>query len=257
MILLKAELITAVRRLGIPDFFGGGEYLKVHTAREFVETLGTPEDDVTNTFTARLLLLLESKPLLGESAYHTIIQDVIKKYWRDYDENRSTFRPAFLTNDILRMWRTFCVNYEARTKSDPPKLRAKRKLKNLKLKHSRLLTCYSALLYLAAVFSKNGTVSPDDAAKMILLTPSERLEWLLSQRELKSVHLKIQALIKSYEEFLHLTDASEDELVKRFLDSQKSRKYFESANRFGDLMFEVLEAIGKQRKNPFYRLLIV
>jgi hypothetical protein len=58
----------------------------------------------------------------------------------------SSVVPAFLANDILRIWRTFCVNYEARTETEPAEKKAKRKLKNYKLEHSRLLTCYSALL---------------------------------------------------------------------------------------------------------------
>jgi predicted nucleotidyltransferase len=256
-ILIKADLIEAIRELGIPDFSGDGEYLTHYTVGELVDTLGKPEDDASNTFTARLLLLLESYPLLGESAYRDITKQVITAYWRDYQDHKKNFIPAYLTNDILRMWRTFCVNYEARTQSDPPERKAKRKLKNLKLKHSRLLTCYSALLYLLAVFSKNDTVSPSDAVSMIELTPSQRLEWLISQPELVDAHNEIAELVKCYEDFLRLTDASEKELVERFLDKEQSKKYFDSANRFGDLMFEVLEAIGKKKENRFYRLLIV
>jgi len=113
-----------------------------------------------NTFTARLLLLLESSPLIGESVYQQITNDVIVAYWKDYEGHKSDFMPI-PANDILRMWRTFCVNYEARTQS-AQRRDGKRRLKNYKLKHSRLLTCYSALLYLLAVFSKNKTVSPTD-----------------------------------------------------------------------------------------------
>ncbi len=254
-ILIKADLIEATRNLGIPEFSAGGEYLIHYTVGELVDTLGKPQDDASNTFTARLLLLLESFPLLGEAAYRKITNDVISAYWKDYQDHKNDFMPAFLANDILRMWRTFCVNYEAFTQSEPPERKAKRKLKNFKLKHSRLLTCYSALLHLLALYSKNGTVSPTDTVNMIQLTPTQRLEWLTSQPELVDVHPKIEDLIKCYEEFLELTDASEEELVKRFLDKQQSRKYFQSAYRFGDLVFEVLDAIGK--RNRFHRLLVV
>lgn len=56
-ILIKADLIDATRQLGIRDFSGEGEYLRHYTVTELVDALGTPEDDVENTFTARLLLL--------------------------------------------------------------------------------------------------------------------------------------------------------------------------------------------------------
>ena len=180
-ILLKAELISATRKLGIVDFTGEGEYLKHHSVAELVETMGTPEDDVSNTFTARLLLLLESRPLMESDVYRNVIESVIGSYWRDYPTHKDEFVPAFLANDILRLWRTFCVNYEARTSNDPPVKKAKRKLKNYKLKHSRLLTCYSGLLYLLAVYSRRKTVSPTDVVDMSRLTPAERLEWLLAE----------------------------------------------------------------------------
>jgi hypothetical protein len=48
------------------------------------------------------------------------------------------------------------------------------------LKHSRLLTCYSALLFLLAVFVEKQTVRPDDVKQMVSITPTERLELLLT-----------------------------------------------------------------------------
>ena len=153
------------------------------------------------------------------------------------------------------MWRTFCVNYEARSQSAPPAKKAKRKIKNYKLKHSRLLTCYSALLYLLVLFLRKKTVSPDDIVSMIALTPTEPLEWLSRQAEASDAHPQIEELLNLYEEFLALTDASEDELVRRFMDTETSKKYSESQYRFGDLVFGVLLAVGKN--NRFHRLLVV
>jgi predicted nucleotidyltransferase len=254
-ILIKADLIEVTRAHHIPDFSGDGEYLTHYTIAELRDTLGTPEDDVKNTFTARLLLLLESAPLLGRATYQKVIGDVISAYWRDYQDHKGDFMPAFLANDVLRMWRTFCVNYEARTQSEPAERKAKRKLKNYKLKHSRLLTCYSALLYLLAVFVKNHTVSPNDATHMVSLSPTQRLEWLLAEVVFGDAHTKIRELLKRYEDFLENTDASEEDLVKRFLNKDQSTRYFKSAYVFGDLVFDVLDAIGK--RNQFHRLLVV
>jgi predicted nucleotidyltransferase len=250
-ILVKAKLIEAVRNLGIQDFSGDGEYLNHYSVTELVRTLGTPEDDITNTFTARLLLLLESRPLLESTVYQKVIHPVVDAYWRDYEGRENEFVPAFLANDILRLWRTFCVNYEARTSTEPPPKKAKRKLKNFKLKHSRLLTCYSALLYLLFVYSKRKTVSPTDAIDMIRLTPTERLEWLHGETHLN----RIEDLIKCYEAFLEETNYAEAELINRFLDPDKSREYFKAANQLGDLVFEILENIGQ--KTRFHRLLVV
>jgi Nucleotidyltransferase domain len=254
-ICIKADLIEATRALKIPDFSGDGRYLTHYSVHEFTKTLGTPEDDVTNTFTARLLLLLESCPLLEPAVYREVTEEVIAAYWRDYEDHKQDFVPAFLGNDILRLWRTFCVNYEARTERVPEKEKAKGKLKNYKLKHSRLLTCYSALLYLLAVYGSQQTVNPSDAVAMIRLTPTERLEWLLGRSDLTHAHDAIRKLLDQYEQFLRTTNAAEDEVLGRLMDKETSKAYMSAAYKFGDLVFEALTKIGGG--NRFHRLLVV
>jgi predicted nucleotidyltransferase len=114
-ICIKADLIEVTRKHGFPEFSGDGVYLVHHTIGDLVSTLGMPHDDVSNTFTARLLLLLESRPLLCAPIYLELIKNVVAAYWRDYEDHKSSFMPAFLANDVLRLWRTLCINYEART----------------------------------------------------------------------------------------------------------------------------------------------
>lgn len=254
-ICIKADLIDATRKLSIPKFSNDGRYLTHFSVHEFTKTLGTPEDDVTNTFTARLLLLLESCPLLESVVYEEVIDEVIAAYWRDYEDHKTDFMPAFLANDILRLWRTFCVNYEARTERVPEAERAKGKVKNYKLKHSRLLTCYSALLYLLAVYGNRGTVSPADVVAMIRMTPTERLEWLQSQADLARAHGAITKLLDQYELFLKTVNADSKELERRFMDKETSAAYMSAAYKFGDLVFEVLTSIGNRSR--FHRLLVV
>jgi hypothetical protein len=254
-ICVKARLIEVTRRLGFPDFTDEGRYLAQYSVADFISTLGTPEDDVTNTFTARLLLLLESSVLVEPAVYAEVLEDVIAAYWRDYEDHSEGFIPAFLANDILRLWRTFCVNYEARTTRDPAEKKAKGKLKNYKLKHSRLLTCYSAILYLLAAFRSKQTVTPADALSMIRLTPTKRLDWLCGQPELHEAHEKVQTLIAQYERFLLTTNNAESELVQQFMDKDISRRYMLEAAEFGDTLFYVFNSIGGGSR--FHRLLVV
>lgn len=254
-ICIKANLIEATRKLNFPEFSNDGRYLAHFSVHDFTKTLGTPEDDVTNTFTARLLLLLESCPLLESEVYQEIVKEVVDAYWRDYEGREAEFMPAFLANDILRLWRTFCVNYEARTERVPEEEKAKGKLKNYKLKHSRLLTCYSALLYLLAVYGNQGTVSPSDAISMVRLTPTERLEWFLSRGDLARAHGAIAKLLNQYELFLKTTNSAETDLVRDFMDKRTSSLHMTEAYKFGDLVFEVLNSIGNSSR--FQRLLVV
>lgn len=252
-ICVKADLIRATQELGIEEFSGDGEYLTHYTVEDLKRTLGTREDDVTNTFTARLLLLIESSRLIGKSAYEQLTRSVIDAYWKDYQGKESEFIPAFLVNDILRMWRTFCVNYEAGKPPESEEDKAKRKLKNYKLKHSRMLSCYSALMFLLFTYKKGGTVSPNTALDMVSLTPTRRLEWLLSQKDCKATHEDIEKIITAYETFLRQTDAPKDELVNRFKGDTK--QFFEEARSFGSSVFSVLQKLGTD--NALYRVIVV
>lgn len=254
-ICIKADLIRLTRRLGFPDFSGDGKFLAHHSSFEFTKNLGAPYDDALNTFTARLLLLLESASLLELGVFEDLINDVLNSYWRDYDDHQGEFIPAFLANDILRLWRTLCVNYEAQTSSAPAEKKAKRKVKNYKLKHSRLLTCYSAILYLLASHKKRGTVDRDDALAMIRLSPTARIEWLLNEGEDGVAESMIKVLLNKYNRFLEVTNCHEDELWQRFMDEKVAKDYMNSAYDFGDSIFKIINKIGGETR--FHRLLVV
>ncbi|HEV2509533.1 nucleotidyltransferase domain-containing protein [Bosea sp. (in: a-proteobacteria)] len=254
-ICVKADLIYQTRQMGIPDFDGDGKYLQHYSVNQLTRSLGTPEDDVTNTFTARLLLLLESSPLIGVSIYEEVIESVIGAYWGDYPDHSSDFAPAFLVNDILRLWRTFCVNYEARTEREPEEKRIKRKIKNYKLKYSRLMTCYSALIFLLYVFGEKKTVSPDDAKLMCGMTPTQRVEHIVKEVSDDRVRETLVELLRRYETFLMATSVPEAELIERFSSSQDGADLNKAANSFGDAVFESVSAIGKGGR--LHRIIVV
>ncbi len=254
-ICVKADLIKATRALNFPDFDGDGKYLVHHPANLLTATLGKPEDDAINTFTSRLLLLLESYPLVEEAVHGEVINDVIAAYWRDYEERSDQFVPAFLANDILRLWRTFCVNYEVRTERQPDEKKWKRKTKNYKLKFSRLLTCYSALLYLLFIFRNNGTVHPADALRMVGLSPTQRLENIYEMTSSDEIKNCLDTLLEKYDNFLKVTDVSEPDLVRLFSDKKISDKHFAEARDFGTSIFDALNRIGAN--SEFHRLLVV
>lgn len=246
----KADLIKVVRTVGLSDFSGDGEYLTHYTVHELTQNLGTRDDDYKNTFTARLLLLLESQSLVGAQIHQQAIEQVIDAYWRDFQGNEQRFLPAFLSNDILRLWRTFCVNYEARTKKEPSEARAKRKLHNTKLRHSRLLTCYSALLHLAATHKRHGTVTPQDALLMAQLTPTQRIEQLPDTGFVDCAELTT-SLLKSYDEFLHQVDGNKKDLLHEI---QSSNWEGPDPTQMGNVVQKLLEIVSSEK---FYRMLIV
>jgi hypothetical protein len=253
--LAVAELIKASRQFGLPDFSNEGEYLVPYKIHDLIHSLGQPEDDAKNTFTMRLLLLLESRPLVGDAAYARAIKAVVSSYWRDYSGRENEFIPAFLANDILRLWRTLCVNYEiGRDASRTPK----QKLKNYKLKHSRMMTCYSALVYLLNQYKHNKTVRPLDAESMAQFTPLDRLQQVKKDprnADNKFAQAAISRILDLYDEFLINTNKPDQEQIGMFADSVVAKRLNADSYELGYEVARLLTALGDG--NPFLRVLLV
>lgn len=250
-----ADLIRAGRKHGFPDFSNDGQYLNHYSIQELTETLGTRSDDYSNAFTARLLLLLESRPLVGDQVHERAIAQVVRAYWRDYPDREEEFIPAFLTNDILRLWRTFCVNYEAGPGASEELRKVKRKLKNYKLKFSRMLTCYSAVVYMMYLYGSNKTVRPDEARRMALMTPVDRLKFVSESAEKRVITDRVNALLEMYDTFLVNTNKSESELIEVFRDRSLVQRYVNESYNFGDKMSDLLKTFGED--NSLLRVVMV
>ena len=155
------------------------------------------------------------------------------------------FQPTFLVNDILRLWRTFCVNYENRTSDADEAAKAKRKLTHYKLSHSRLLTCYSGIVTLLATYRRKGTVSPGDVLELVAKTPRERIKEVgeVSPRSAKTA----TEVLDSYELFLDRTDVDEPALRQQFLDKTYARERMEEARQFAELIHDLVSSIEAGR----------
>lgn len=238
---LKARLIEVSRKFGFPEFSDDGEYVKTYDIKtDMLEKLGTKHDDYENVFTARLLLLLESRPVVGTLIYDRTIQDLIAAYWRDYPQNSENFQPVFLMNDILRFWKTLCLNYEERTGTAKS---GKRRLLNYKLKHSRLLTCYSAIVYLlSALRTEGGTISDEIAREMVAISPTRRLEYVAAKHP-ETVDL-VQRILANYAMFLAVCDEEKQTLIEKFSESSFKRDRFAEARNFGNDVFSLVMQLG-------------
>ncbi|MBQ2967645.1 MAG: hypothetical protein IJE10_05960 [Clostridia bacterium] len=147
-----------------------GEYWEF-IKKENLLDIGSRNEDFNNSFTARMLLMLESRPLYNEELYNKIVDNIVEKYFVDYEKHSDNFYPLFLINDILRYWYTLALNYEYRR--DPLDDENKKNWKRLKLKFARLITCYSMI---ACLFKPQ--LTPEDVKKYMLLTPFERINEL-------------------------------------------------------------------------------
>lgn len=97
---------------GIAGYFGG-----IVGSADLVNFIGLDEDDVCN-LTRRLLLLLESVPLTNESEHAAVIEESLARYLSSAKDYRP---PRFLLNDVVRYWRTICVDFAGKHKENNEK----------------------------------------------------------------------------------------------------------------------------------------
>ncbi|MHB1537008.1 MAG: DUF294 nucleotidyltransferase-like domain-containing protein [Solirubrobacteraceae bacterium] len=246
---LAALLIDETANMGFPPFSGDGKYLEVQYVREMEEVLGSPRDDSLNTFTGRMLLLLESQPVYREDVYLVLLKRIIGFYYRDYEDHSEEFLPTFLVNDLLRFWRTLTLNYEhdrrmlsALTDEDLQHKKAKSALKNYKLKVSRQATCFSMIANLSA---EQPPVRPETVIELCRMTPSQRFDRLRGHDGAGAI---IEELTSEYEQFLDAIQHPEDELVARFLDPRERRQALERAKTYGDTIYRLLARVVPEER---------
>lgn len=248
---VRQAIARALDRLKFPDPSQGGAFLKMHTAASLCEKMGTPDDDAGNTFTARMLLLLESKPLLGEPAYDKLLRAVVQKYWQNVDEHARDYQPFVLVNDIVRYWRILLLNYVAKNfqrerELGADELKAERRLRSYKLRFSRCATCFSALAALLDVTGAKESVTQQDVFELVRRSPIERLRAVAERNE--KARERVSRLLELYETFLTTMDQPKGALLAAFKDSDFSKARSAEGSQFGDEMFELLHRLGREKR---------
>ena len=99
------------------------------------------QDDTNETLTRRMLLLLEGEWVFNEPVFHDVRNRLLQRYL--HDEPGEDKICMFLLNDIIRYWRTICIDVEHKT-YDGNKAR---EIRLVKLRFSRML------LYASGVFA--------------------------------------------------------------------------------------------------------
>ncbi|HEX2787388.1 MAG TPA: nucleotidyltransferase domain-containing protein [Ignavibacteria bacterium] len=245
-ILIDSGIIKICREMNFPEFSSDGEYLQIHNVNNFYDELGSRKDDHCNYFTARMLLLLEGRFIYNKNLYEKIIDTTINKYYKDFHGHEKDFKPVFLVNDVIRFWRTMCLNYEhsrnrksdASTKVSDYELNLKKNkahIKNLKLRFSRKLICYSFLLsvlYSAEILDEKSIKS------IISLTPLDRLKKLTEMGKVKKEDIDL--LIEHYSWFLEKMQV-ENQALLEWVSIQKNRdEAFGKSREFAKKIFKIM-----------------
>lgn len=246
--LIDADLIRLCARLGYPEFSGDGEYLNIHTLSDLSQKIGHQDEDAENLFTARMLLFLESVPLHNDGVFNATIAECIRQYCRDHIDHATNFKPIFLVNDISRFWKTLCLNYESARTGIKPEDKPKHRVRNLKLKFSRMMTCYSMLACLCDPVEGD---SPEKLGSLVAMTPFQRLTHITSKHGLTDL---FGSLVSEYEWFMTIIDG--EKLSVRTTVTEQKGDVFRRASLFGDLVYKLLLGVADKTRTDL-RFLVV
>lgn len=226
------KIKETVTGLGLKKPSPKGPFAKPGTRQSIIQNIGGDADSNTN-ITQRILVLLEGDWLFNEKGFHDLRRRILRTYVKDGIPHDQV--ALFLLNDIIRYWRTVCVDYEYKTTAEPETKRWA--IRNIKLVFSR------KLIYASGLFSVASTANMAREKKI------RRLEELFDLRPLdRLVHVCGAAataeVLRSYEVFLSCVNN----------DAKRSRLESLGKDDRDDLLYRDLKDEGHQFTRELLKL---
>ncbi len=200
------------------------------------------ENDTNRNITQRILLLLEAKPVGNDSPdgpYSRVIDMVLKRYLESGTSHQATV-PRFLLNDIVRYWRTMCVDFAWKEWEQGGDKWGER---NAKLRISRKLI-FAAGLLVCLQLDKCSDPIHEKLKSSFSLTPLEIMAKFLLSLSDRREELATK-IVGSYDKFLDIMGNRENRkrLKRRDVDVWQNIKELSDnfQNGLENLFFETEE----------------
>ena len=166
-------------------------------------------DDKTEKLTRRLLFLLEGDWLFNKNLFDECFEKLIQQYVRDTITEHQLCR--FLLNDLIRYYRTICVDFEYKTYEDGKAWGDR----NIKLQFSRKLLYFSGVLVVAETVQHRWEIKREILRKYLRLTPTERVREICGAQSEKALAI--------YDDFLEQLSSKEvRDMLKKTGEDRKS-----------------------------------
>lgn len=191
----------------------GGVFSKALRTNQLLKNIGGLKDS-NASLTRRLLLLLEGEWLFNKQGYLKTRNELLAKYISDKTPKDKI--ALFLLNDIVRYWRTICVDYEYKT-SDGKKPKG---IRLVKLRFSRMLLVYGGIIAVAETFELESQQKLQRLEELFSLNVLERVRCILGEQAESATAL--------YNGFLEALDNS---TTRKIL----SQSQYEETVEFGEL----------------------
>ncbi|WP_459555529.1 nucleotidyltransferase family protein [Lacunimicrobium album] len=208
-------------------------------SHEIVHHIGGQADTNRNT-TQRVLLLLEATSVRNSNdelggPYARIVRQVLNRYlvsdsnFHSQTDDKSRI-PRFLMNDIVRYWRTMCVDFAYKDWEQAGKNWA---IRNIKLRTSRKLLFVAGMFMVFSCFQNESLQRNDESAdgyqirlqnhllSFVNCTPLNIVVWTLQELGL---HTKCEEFVDQYEQYLVQIN---DPKVRSHLEKLDERNVYE------------------------------
>lgn len=177
--------------------------------------------DSNDTLTRRMLLLLEGEWVFNEPVFHNVRDRLLKEYLHHKPKEDKIC--MFLLNDIIRYWRTICVDLEDKVRAD----NKPRDIRHIKLRFSRLLLYATGVLSIGEGYGLSCEGKLESLHTLLGTYPIARIQSIVGERA--------EPVLDLYAGFLEALDTP---AVRRALeerqDSQEFRDMSDRARLFRD-----------------------
>nr|WP_233061612.1 nucleotidyltransferase domain-containing protein [Parvularcula mediterranea] len=210
----------------------GGVFSKPLSALKMRERIGGLEDRNID-ITRRMLMLLEGEWIFNKKAFEEARCELLKQYIPPTLREEQIC--LFLLNDIIRYWRTICVDFEFKTQKDG---KAK-EIRLIKLRFSRMLLFLAGVLAVGETYEKPVNEKIAVLTELFALPPVERIQSIAGDRSI--------AALEMYAGFLDALndEATRTQLSQKLTDGDESRAFTELRQRahdFRDALLELLKS---------------
>ena len=205
-------------------------------------------DDTNQSITRRILLLTEGIAVGDPSLLNIQRDQLIGRYIKDEISDHQLC--LFLLNDLIRYYRTVCVDFEFKTEEANKSWG----LRNIKLVFSRKLLYFSGVLMVAETAQRTAREKREIVRRLIALTPIERIQEVCGTSAARA--------LASYETFL---SSLKDDSKRATLEAVKSseRKTNENFKRlknegqhFSDHLMSALRTTYSE-SHPIHRAIVM
>jgi hypothetical protein len=194
---LLTEIHDIQERLQLAPFRRDPLCLKVWFVDDLTRTAGAQRDDRESLFITRLRLLLESEPVLHAADYHRHLTAVAHYYCRG-DRCDGSLNVGSLLNELLRYWRTICLNDQERR--DEEKNGCRRT--TVDLKFSQTVAIFGTVFAVVTELVNDA----DELVSLCRLPPIDRLAAALDRLNDAALTDAWPRVLDIYEESLTWTD---------------------------------------------------